>query len=138
MAATRPFPMLEKLFETAERVWFALSTADQLEAFAAHPTIGSTKAAASQKKQAADWSAGEQSGVATAESEVGEQLAAVNRLYEKKFGFIFIVCATGKSADEMLAICRARLGNTPETELKIAAEEQRKITEIRLNKLLEQ
>ena len=138
MAATRPFPMLEKLFETAERVWFALSTADQLEAFAAHPTIGSRKAAASQKKQAADWSAGEQSGVATAESEVGEQLAAVNRLYEKKFGFIFIVCATGKSADEMLAICRARLGNTPETELKIAAEEQRKITEIRLNKLLEQ
>ena len=130
--------MLEKLFETAERVWFALSTADQLEAFAAHPTIGSRKAAASQKKQAADWSAGEQSGVATAESEVGEQLAAVNRLYEKKFGFIFIVCATGKSADEMLAICRARLGNTPETELKIAAEEQRKITEIRLNKLLEQ
>ena len=138
MAATRPFPMLEKLFETAERVWFALSTADQLEAFAAHPTIGSRKAAASQKKQAADWSAGEQSGVATAASEVGEQLAAVNRLYEQKFGFIFIVCATGKSADEMLAICRARLGNTPETELRIAAEEQRKITEIRLNKLLEQ
>ena len=100
--------------------------------------LRSKKAAASQKKRAADWSAGEQSGVATAESEVGEQLAAVNRLYEQKFGFIFIVCATGKSADEMLAICRARLGNTPETELRIAAEEQRKITEIRLNKLLEQ
>ena len=137
MAATRPFPMLEKLFETAERVWFALSTADQLEAFAAHPTIGSRKAAASQKKQAADWSAGEQSGVATAESEVGEQLAAVNRLYEKKFGFIFIVCATGKSADEMLAMCRTRLANSRETEIAIAAAEQRKITEIRLAKLLE-
>ena len=138
MADARPFPMLEKLFETAETVWHALSTADQLEAYAAHPKIGSKKAAASQKKRAADWSAGEQAGVATAASEVGEQLAAVNRLYEKKFGFIFIVCATGKSADEMLAICRARLGNTPETELKIVAEEQRKITEIRLNKLLEQ
>ena len=138
MAAARPFPVLEKLFETAEDTWFALSTVDQLEAFAAHPKVGSKKAAASQKKRAADWSAGEQSGVATAESEVREQLAAVNRLYEKKFGFIFIVCATGKSADEMLAICRARLGNTPETELRIAAEEQRKITEIRLNKLLEQ
>ena len=138
MADARPFPLLETLYERAGTVWYALSTADQLEAYAAHPKIGSRKAAASQKKRAADWSAGEQAGVATAESEVGEQLAVVNRLYEKKFGFIFIVCATGKSADEMLAICRARLGNTPETELKIAAEEQRKITEIRLNKLLEQ
>ena len=138
MADARPFPLLETLYERAGTVWYALSTADQLEAYAAHPKIGSRKAAASQKKRAADWSAGEQAGVATAESEVGEQLAVVNRLYEKKFGFIFIVCATGKSADEMLAICRARLGNTPETELRIAAEEQRKITEIRLNKLLEQ
>ena len=138
MADARPYALLETLYERAESVWYALSIADQLEAYAAHPKIGSKKAAASQKKRAADWSAGEQSGVTTAESEVVEQLAAVNRLYEKKFGFIFIVCATGKSVDEMLAICRARLGNTPETELKIAAEEQRKITEIRLNKLLEQ
>jgi 2-oxo-4-hydroxy-4-carboxy--5-ureidoimidazoline (OHCU) decarboxylase len=72
-----------------------------------------------------------------AEVTVREQLAEANRLYLEKFGFIFIVCATGKSADEMLAICRARFGNSAATELKIAAEEQLKITELRLNKLLE-
>ena len=137
MAAARPYPMLEKLFEAAEETWFALSTTDQLEAFAAHPKIGSKNAAAAQKQQAADWSTGEQSAVESAELETREQLAEANRLYEVKFGFIFIVCATGKSADEMLAICRARIGNSAETELIIAAEEQRKITEIRLNKLLE-
>ena len=87
---------------------------------------------------AAEWSSGEQSGVETAANTVRNELAEANRLYEAKFGFIFIVCATGKTADEMLAVCRARLGNSLETELQIAAEEQRKITEIRLNKLLEQ
>lgn len=137
MADSRPFEMLENLFETAEQTWFALSTADHLEAFAAHPKIGSTKPAASQKKQAADWSAGEQSGVSDAGDDVKQQLADANRLYEEKFGFIFIVCATGKSADEMLAVCRARTRNSVETELKLAAIEQWKITEIRLNKLLE-
>lgn len=137
MADSRPFEMLEDLFETAEQTWFALSTADHLDAFAAHPKIGSTKPAASQKKQAADWSASEQSGVSDAGDDVKQQLVDANRLYEEKFGFIFIVCATGKSADEMLAICRARTGNSAETELKLAAVEQWKITEIRLNKLLE-
>lgn len=129
--------MLDDLFETGERIWFALSTADHLEAFAAHPKIGSKKPAASQKRQAASWSAGEQSGVSGAGKDVKQQLAEANRLYENKFGFIFIVCATDKSADEMLAICRARIGNSAETELKLAAVEQWKITEIRLNKLLE-
>ena len=138
MTASRPFPMLEDLFETAENKWFSLSTVDQLEAFAAHPKIGSKKAAPAQKARAAKWSAGEQSGVETAEDDVRVKLAEVNRLYEAKFGFIFVVCASGKTADEMLAICGARLGNSVETELSIAAAEQQKITEIRLNKLLEQ
>lgn len=137
MTEARPFRMLEDLFGTAERVWFSLSATDWREAFAAHPKIGSNKKAPKQKAQAAKWSGGEQAGMNAADGDVRKQLAEVNRLYEDKFGFIFIVCATGKSADEMFAIARARLGNSAETELRIAAEEQRKITEIRLTKLLE-
>lgn len=137
MSGSRPFRLLTYLFETGEEIWFSLSINDHLEAFAAHPKIGSTKAAASQKKRAADWSGGEQSKAADATDDVKQQLAEANRLYQEKFGFIFIVCATGRSADEMLAICRARTRNSVETELKLAAIEQWKITEIRLNKLLE-
>lgn len=137
MVAARPFPMLEDLFQTAADVWRSLSTADHLEAFAAHPMIGSKKAASSQDMQTANWSAGEQAGVDSAAKSVRYELANANSLYEEKFGFIFIVYASGKTAEEMLAICRARLGNSVETELAIAAEEQRKITEIRLSKLLE-
>lgn len=137
MAESRPFPMLENLYAAAENIWFSLAPADHLEAFAAHPQIGSKKPAPSQKKRGADWSAGEQSGVSDADDSVREQLADANRLYKNKFGFIFIVYASGKTADEMLAICRARLGNSVETELKIAAQEQHEITETRLNKLLE-
>jgi OHCU decarboxylase len=129
--------MLDHLFRAAEQIWFDLPPADQLEAFAAHPRIGSNKSAPSQAKRAAKWSEGEQAGAAGADQATLEQLAEANRLYLEKFGFIFIVCATGKTAAEMLAICRARLGNSAATELKIAAEEQLKITEIRLNKLLE-
>ena len=138
MASERPFRMVEHLFTAAERIWRGLSPADYLEAFAAHPKIGSKKAAASQRARAAGWSAGEQSGTASAEKKVLDELREANRLYEEKFGFIFIVCATGKTAGEMLAICKARLGNSMESELAIAADEQLKITEIRLTKLLEQ
>ena len=137
MAEARPFPMVEHLFETAEKTWFALSPADWLEAYAAHPKIGSKKRAASQGTKAAEWSAGEQSGTQQAADTTMQELAELNRLYEEKFGFIFIVCATGKTAEEMLAICRARLANSMETELRLAAIEQNKITEIRLGKLLE-
>jgi OHCU decarboxylase len=137
MAASRPFAMLEDVFERAERIWFSLPVAEWLEAFAAHPKIGANESAATQKKRSAGWSKDEQSGVNSAETETRDALAEANRLYEQRFGFIFIVCATGKTADEMLAICRARLGNSVRTELQIAAEEQKKITEIRLTKLLE-
>lgn len=137
MTAARPFSMLDELFETAEKKWFALPPADWLEAYAAHPKIGSKKAAPSQKKRAEKWSEGEQAVVSKADAITRDQLAAANRLYEEKFGFIFIVCATRKAADEMLAICKARLGNSVETELKLAAIEQLKITQIRLAKLLE-
>lgn len=137
MTEARPFRMLEDLFQTAEKKWFALPPADWLEAFAAHPKIGSKKAAASQKERAADWSSKEQSAISDADADTKTELAECNHLYEQKFGFIFIVCATGKTADEMLAICKARIGNSIETELKLAAVEQHKITEIRLGKLLE-
>lgn len=137
MTLARPFRMLDDLYETAERIWWSLSPGDHLEAFAAHPKIGSQQAGPGPKTKAAAWSKGEQSEVGRAPAAVRRALDEANRLYEKKFGFIFIVCATGKTAEEMLAICRARLGNSVETEFRLAAEEQRKITEIRLNKLLE-
>ncbi len=137
MAESRPFSMLDSLFRRADEIWLSLAVDDWLGAFAAHPKIGSRKPAPIQQFRAASWSAGEQSGMETAETDVRDRLAMANGLYEEKFGFIFIVCATGKNADEMLAICQSRLGNSLETELRIAAEEQRKITKLRLEKLLE-
>jgi 2-oxo-4-hydroxy-4-carboxy-5-ureidoimidazoline decarboxylase len=138
MDQRRPFRMLEDLFEAARVVWFRLPTADWLEAFAAHPQIGGDVNAKGQNERSGEWSKEEQSGITVADRAILKDLLEANRLYRKKFGFIFIVCATGKSAEEMLAISRARYGNSAETELQIAAEEQFKITEIRLYKLLEQ
>ncbi|HEX9959613.1 MAG TPA: 2-oxo-4-hydroxy-4-carboxy-5-ureidoimidazoline decarboxylase, partial [Pyrinomonadaceae bacterium] len=123
--------------EKAAQIWLNLDAPDWLEAFAAHPKIGARAAAPKQQARSAEWSRGEQSGARSADDSVLDALAEANRLYERKFGYIFIVRATGKSAEEMLEICRRRLNNNAETELPIAAEEQRKITEIRLNKLLE-
>ena len=137
MTAARPFPMLEHLFTAADKIWSLLAPGDHLEAFASHPKIGSKAPPPAQQARSAEWSSGEQSGMDAASDAVRDELAACNDLYLKKFGFIFIVCASGKSAAEMLAVCKTRFRNTLETELKIAAEEQRKITEIRLNKLLE-
>jgi OHCU decarboxylase len=137
MTAARPFRMLENLFVAAGKIWVSLSPADHLEAFASHPKIGSKEPEPKQKPKSAEWAADEQSGMDVASETARDELAECNRLYLEKFGFIFIVCATARSADEMLAICKARLGNSLAMELKIAAEEQRQITEIRLNKLLE-
>lgn len=137
MAATRPFHTSEELISRAETIWNSLGPTAWLEAFAAHPKIGAKKAAPAQQALSAEWSKGEQAGMDDADARVRDELAEANRLYEEKFGYIFIVCATGKTAEEMLALCRGRLGNPPEAELPVAAEEQRKITEIRLRKLLE-
>jgi OHCU decarboxylase len=136
MADARPFRTLEHFFDEADQIWFDLSTVDHLEAFAAHPKIGETKEAG-QGERFSEWSSAEQVGVSDAADETKAALVEVNRLYHEKFGFIFIVCATGISADEMLAIAKARVRNSVETELKIAAEEQSKITRLRLEKLLE-
>jgi len=136
MTEMLPFTSVAELLSIADRVWWSLSEADWQEAFRAHPRIGEKKAAAAQSNAAKRWSAQEQSGMAAAAAETIRELAERNREYEQRFGFIFIVCATGKSSDEMLAIINQRIKNDPATELSAAAEEQRKITRLRLEKLL--
>lgn len=136
MTAARPFESEAELMATAASIWNRLERGDWLEAFSAHPKIGESKAAVVQQARAAKWSAGEQSSLADAGEVVKQDLAEANAAYFEKFGFIFIVCATGKTAAEMLELCRIRLTNDRDAEVAIAASEQEKITEIRLKKLL--
>lgn len=137
MVEARGFADISELLNRAEEVWQNLETGDWLEAFAAHPKIGAKKPVRQATAQSAEWSQGEQSGTRSATDSERTELERFNSLYEEKFGFIFIVCATGKSAGEMLEICRRRLDNKHDAELLVAADEQQKITEIRLKKLLE-
>jgi 2-oxo-4-hydroxy-4-carboxy-5-ureidoimidazoline decarboxylase len=134
MAALRPFDNPFDLTCTADRVWQALTEHDWQQAFDSHPRIGEHKAKAA-TGQSLQWSADEQS-TAQITEDTQAALAAANRAYDEKFGRIFIVCATGKSAEEMLGLCRKRLGNDPATELREAVEQQRQITQIRLRKWL--
>lgn len=138
MELSRPFGSEEELFARADEIWGSLDNAEWLEAFAAHPKIGGRKAEGKQQRRSAEWSKGEQAAVGNAEEAVLEQLSEANGLYQDKFGFIFIICATGKSGDEVLSACRSRMENRPGKEIMVAAEEQRKITAIRLRKLLNQ
>jgi OHCU decarboxylase len=138
LAAQRPFRDAAQLMTAAEQVSWSLREQDWLEAFSAHPKIGGRKAQRTQDAQALTWSEEEQAGARGLDQMTQNELAEANRIYEEKFGYIFIVCATGKTAAEMLAIMRARLPNEPEVELRNAAEEQRKITQLRLEKLLSQ
>lgn len=130
------FATLDAMKKLAAEVWNGLSPADWDEAFRAHPRIGEKKAEAQQSKVAQAWSGKEQAKVAEASETVRAELREVNRAYEERFGRIYIVCATGKTAEEMLAIARERMKNDPETELRRAADEQRKITELRLEKMV--
>jgi len=136
MAAARPFADEGSLLEAADQVWWALEVQDWLEAFRSHPRIGEKKAEAGQTSREQAWSAGEQAGMSSAAAETQRALAEGNREYDERFGFIYIVCAAGKTADEMLALLRQRLANDPAAELRVAAGEQNKITRIRLEKLL--
>ena len=129
MLAARPFPDVLNLETAATDIWWRLTPADWLEAFSKHPKIG-------EKGKVSEWSSQEQSGTNSAAMETAEKLATLNRIYFDQFGWIFIVCATGKSAEEMLSLLEARLANQPEDELRIAAAEQNKITLLRLRKLL--
>ena len=131
----RPYSSPESLCLTSNEVWSTMEEPDWLEAFAAHPRIGERKAP-SATTTASAWSEQEQSSTASAAQEVLADLAAGNAQYEERFGFTYIVCATGKSAEEMLAILRRRLTNDRGTELREAAEQQRRIMQIRIRKWL--
>ncbi|HEX7843744.1 MAG TPA: allantoicase, partial [Kofleriaceae bacterium] len=133
MAAARPFEDLPALLRIAEHTWWSLDEAAHREAFAAHPRIGETRTPAAGD---AAWSAGEQRAAATAGEQLLAELAEANRAYADKHGFVFIVCATGRSAESMLADLRARTPSSLADELRTAAEEQIKITRLRLGKLI--
>jgi 2-oxo-4-hydroxy-4-carboxy-5-ureidoimidazoline decarboxylase len=162
MAAARPFRDADAMSATADAVWLALDRADWLEAFAAHPRIGAGGAArageaggagaprpgeaaeAGKAEEAgeegrigAHWSDDEQRAVVDAGSGTRRRLAEANREYEARFGYIFIVCATGRTAAEMLGLLEGRLRHDAGDELQVAAEEQRRITQLRLRKLVE-
>jgi 2-oxo-4-hydroxy-4-carboxy-5-ureidoimidazoline decarboxylase len=142
MLSQRPFKSADEILASAERLWLDLQPSDWLEAFAAHPRIGG------QTGRRADgptghgprgdaWSKSEQASVDSASDDVKARLTQANHDYESMFGWTYIVCATGKSAEEMLALARARMNNPPDTELQLAAAEQAKITRLRLQKMLE-
>lgn len=135
VAARRPFADAEQLYAEADRAWAQTGPDDWREAMTHHPRIGESQLRA-KFATTATWSSQEQRGISGAGEEVLQGLARGNREYEEKFGFIFLVCATGKSAEEMLALLRQRMHNDPQTELRVAAGEQAKITRIRLEKLL--
>jgi OHCU decarboxylase len=134
VSSRRPYTTVEALHKTADAIWWNLERADWLEAFSHHPQIGDKPASGSES--ARQWAEGEQTGARAATEEVKARLARGNRAYFDKFGYIYIVCATGKSAAGMLAILEQRLQNDLASELSIAAEQQRLITRIRLEKLL--
>lgn len=137
MSRRRPFADVESLLRAAEEAADELGPEDWLEAFSHHPRIGDVESLQERFGQrSGSWSRGEQAGLDGTSDEVLERLAAGNRSYEQRFGWIFLVCASGKSAAQMLELLDARLGNAPEAELTIAAGEQRKITRLRLLKLL--
>jgi 2-oxo-4-hydroxy-4-carboxy-5-ureidoimidazoline decarboxylase len=130
MLARQPFAEKDDLFKAADAVWNSLTPPDWLEAFAQHPKIG--------ENSGAKWSSQEQKGMESADEEIAVEIRRLNIEYEKKFGYIFIVCATGKSATEMMDLLKSRLTNDANTELHTAAAEQSKITRLRLEKLLNQ
>jgi 2-oxo-4-hydroxy-4-carboxy-5-ureidoimidazoline decarboxylase len=135
MLARRPFGTLRRVLEAADDVWWSLDTDAWREAFDHHPRIGERSATATQSDAARAWSADEQRGASGAAAGTRQALAEGNREYERRFGHIYLVCATGKSAEEMLVILASRLSNDPATELRVAAGEQAKITRLRLEKL---
>jgi OHCU decarboxylase len=130
VAAQRPFPDIDALLVAADDTWMALRPEDWLEALDAHPRIGERGG------RSADFSEREQAGFGVAGDDVQSAIAAGNAEYERRFGHVFLISAEGRSAEEILANLRARLGNDADTELGVAAEEHRRITRLRLQRLL--
>jgi allantoicase len=136
LAALRPFATRSQLFETSDKIWNELSHDHWVEAFRHHPPIGGKQAAAKQSATANRWSSAEQSTAQVAAPALLTALAEGNRAYAAKFSYVFLICATGKTSEEILQAMQQRMSNNPETEMRVAAEEQRKITRLRLEKLL--
>ena len=130
VAAGRPYPDFAALLEACESAWMDLAPADWLGAFAAHPRIGKGGGHAPESSER------EQSGVRSAPAETMAVLAEENRRYEARFGHVFLIFASGRTADEVLAALRQRMANSPATEVAVAAEEHRKITRLRLERML--
>ena len=135
MVVRRPFGTLYVMLQTADEVWWSLGPDDWREAFDHHPRIGEEAAAVPQGERARAWSSDEQRGTSAASADVRQALAEGNREYERRFGHIYLVCATGRSAEDLLVTLRTRLTNDPATELRVAAGEQSKITRLRLEKM---
>ena len=135
--AQRPFPSDTHLYEAADKLWAQLGRKDLLEAFRRHPPIGGAKAEEKQSRIARQWSAEEQGAAQKSSAETLAVLAAANEAYQAAFGHVFLICAAGKTGEEILQNLQQRLSNDPEVELRFAAEEQRKVTRLRLQKLLE-
>jgi OHCU decarboxylase len=136
MLARRPFRFRDSVFFAADMFWKSLTMRDRMEAFAHHPRIGEKSGAKPQGELGARWSALEQSGMDVVEAELRKEIAEINREYEDRFGYIYIVSAQGKTAAELLTIARDRLRNSPEREIRVTCEEQQKIMHLRLEKLL--
>jgi 2-oxo-4-hydroxy-4-carboxy-5-ureidoimidazoline decarboxylase len=135
MVQSRPIANVAAFSETADRLWATMAEPDWLEAIAAHPRIGERNALSASEKSTA-WSQQEQAGAAAASAAAVLEMADSNAQYEQRFGFTYIVCATGRTIDEMLTILKRRLSNDRVTELREAAEQQRQIMQIRLGKWL--
>ncbi|GGY36912.1 OHCU decarboxylase [Bacterioplanes sanyensis] len=138
MLAQRPFASLHTLCEQAESIWQHLTEADYLQAFEAHPKIGDVSSLREKYANTKAIAANEQSGAQQASEQTLQRLSELNHSYEQKFGFIFIVFATGKSAQQMLALLEQRIDNERDQEVANAAANQMQITDLRLKKLIQE
>jgi 2-oxo-4-hydroxy-4-carboxy-5-ureidoimidazoline decarboxylase len=136
MISRRPYSDKQSLQQISDKIWSTVSEKDILEAFSHHPQIGDVESLKKKFANTANWASNEQQGAQQATDETLNALKKGNEDYLNKFGFIFIVCATGKSAQQMLDLLNERLSNDQAIELHIAATEQNKITHLRLDKLL--
>ena len=136
LSAIFPVSSLDDLLDQSDKIWDDCTEADAREAFSHHPKIGDLSLLKEKFAATSEWAAGEQDGVQNTTTQVMEAFVESNRAYEDKFGFIFIISANGKLAEEMLSLLTLRLLNSPENEIRIAMEEQNKITRLRLKKLV--
>jgi len=136
MIQARPFADIEQVHARAVVIWNRMQAADFMEAFEGHPRIGDPESLRQKYRHTRALAAGEQAAVEQASDDVLAELAELNQQYQNRFGYIFIVCATGKTALQMLELIRKRINNAPDDEIKIAAAEQQKITAIRIKGML--